>query len=1102
MKAKFLSVFTKALRRTMLLFMTFVSLSVSAEWQSVELDKLYDEPNFKDEQTTFTFTPAENGVLTIWSQDAVMHVYTELAADGSGVDYQSITSSFAYASFTFDDIYFPKRTTSDVQAGKTYYIHGEGTSKGMKFLLSMQTGINTLELVNCNQPVGGMFNITDERDGQLALEFNLPATADGWASLQINEHKTDSIETRHDPNTGRLIFELKDTLYSWMQKGYYEVGDKMTFTVTGLCAQTNKDIKYGTDGTLVLEWNVPGKPHYLLSVAGAEPFKSYWVPGDEDGIVTLTFDYPLMTKENGQTATVQMLIGSADMGDVYAGILDSDKITVDGNKLIIDFTGVRRAYEDLGLKSKWTSISLRVFYILMEDGTSSFNENSGSYGSAEFSRSFVEVKSDIVAEFTPASGSQLTEKLFKVYFSEKDAYRFDGVELYFQTLDDEKRRVEILEGITSVEEGDNGIEYTIPVPDEVFEGKNIRVQFMNVISSDGFAHDFGVKYNPGPELTDDLTPVSSNVKNGDVVASLNDIRLTFEEEVHVVSSSFLPVYITDLTTQKQVPATMEVDAANSKVVVITPSEAFKECHQYEIMVNYGVIVNNEYVETDGKYGRCYIGEILNITISSLYNSYDFATNPIAGATVGVLDKIVAYTKPGANLSTELISPTLREDRFVWVENEAGEKVTDCTVNNDVQDGFSINLQTRITESGNYVVVLQDSVYNMGEGYTVNTNDHVIRIPYTVLQAPEASITLVASNPVAETTVNELDTITLEFSEWVYGDECTVDVFNKTTYANYSATLTINPKLRNTATITFDDGKIMDKGSYTVTIREASLGDQIWYESDGMTGKTNETINLYYTIAEQGIGDSDFFTTDPANNSHVESLSHIKITFNEDSGIGNGMIVVKKDGEQVARIDAQYDDDWDNVLDFHLYYDATEDGVYTFEVPEGYFLNAMGDGYPAFTLTYVIGEGQEISDYVTDPENNSTVASLHEIHVWNTTVSEMGGGSGKVVLKRDGVELEQIADASFGLDFNEMVITTSMPYTESGVYTLEVPEGFFLNESGDALPAVTFTWIVDTADSISAIATKGKTVIYTISGRQTTTLRRGINIVNGKKVLVK
>ena len=629
---------------------------------------------------------------------------------------------------------------------------------------------------------------------------------------------------------------------------------------------------------------------------------------------------------------------------------------------------------------------------------------------------------------------------------------------------------------------------------------------MNVTSIDGFEHDFGVKYNPGPELTDDLNPASRSLMDGDVVASLNDIRLTFEEDVFVNSEGILPIYVTDLTTQQQVAATMVVDASDSKTVVITPTESLKDCHEYEFMINYSAIVNKEYVETNGKYGRYYKGEFLKVTLSSLYGNYDFAAAPLPGATVSQLDRIAIYTKPNASFDTEFISPTRREDRFVWVETEAGEKVAECTVKDDVTNGFSINLAEPITESGKYFVVLQDSVYNMGEGYTMETNDSEVRIPYNILKAPEATITITAADPTSETKVEALESITLVFSEWVYADECQVQVLNKSTYVPHSATLTVNPKNRNMAVINFTEGALTDEGSYTITIPEASVGDQLWYESEGMTGKMNETINLYYTIGKDQGGDDDGdWKTDPANNSTVTSLYEIHVwnTTVSEMGCGSGKAIFKRDGVELEHIsDASYGIDW-NELVIRTSKDYTEDGIYTLEVPEGFFLDGTGNALPAVTFTWTIGEAQEeTSDYVTDPANNSTVTSLYEIHVWNTTVSEMGCGSGKAVFKRDGVELEQISDASYGIDWNELVIRTSKDYTEDGVYTLEVPEGFFLDGSGQALPAVTFTWTIAKGDGIQSIKADSKQAVYTLDGRKANASQRGIIIKGGKKVLVK
>ena len=305
--------------------------------------------------------------------------------------------------------------------------------------------------------------------------------------------------------------------------------------------------------------------------------------------------------------------------------------------------------------------------------------------------------------------------------------------------------------------------------------------------------------------------------------------------------------------------------------------------------------------------------------------------------------------------------------------------------------------------------------------------------------------------------------------------------------------------------------ITEAGNYRLTLEEGVVGDQAWNDSGYMTGKVNVGTTLFFTVGSGSQGGDDFFTTDPANGSTVDALSHIKITFKDHSSIGSGMIVVKKDGEEIGKIDAQWDDDWDNDYDFHIYYSAEKPGVYTFEIPEGYFVIG-GNNAPAFTLTYTVanGGGAVTSDWKTDPADGSTVTSLKTIHVWNTTVSEMACGSGKITVKRDGVELEKIADTNFGVDWNELIISTSVEYTENGTYTFEAPEGFFVDGSGNALPAVTFTYYIGEAagiDNINADA-DGKVNVYSLDGKTVKMNAtndelkslRGIYIINGKKVI--
>ena len=1121
MKEKLLSFVKGSLHRMCLLIvMVLAGAGAYAQdaqgWKTLELSTLYNENNIFGVDDKYKFTPETDGTLVVWAQDAQVIVYTEMNADGTDVNYESFCSSFSYDSATLQNVTFGKKETAQVKAGTTYYLVGnKGFSKNMKFIAVMET-ITELTF-ECDQPLGGMFDITDQRDGQAILTFNLPVTSDQWAYLKVGNYPQDpengKVEVRSGNNTEQLILNIKEYLTVWKEEGRYNAGDPVTLTLTGVKSRGENPLVYGTDGTLVLKWTAPGDLHKNTAIKAPDPFLSYWLPGDERGIMVLDFDYPLMTMENGQTATVSFSIGSADLGDAYQGQLPQDKISVDGQKLYIDFTGVRRTYADMGLTQKWESISIKVNYIKMADGTMCFSPSAGNYGSVSTECTFEEYKSDIQAEFTPADGATLTDNFFKVYFSDKKALTFSGVRVTYQTQDDIKYQTDITEGITSTDEGKNGIEYTIPLTADIVAGKNVRISFLNQVSNDGFDHDFNVRYNPGPELINDLEPTSVSVADNAIIDSFDKLTLTFDEDVNIrtLEGGVLSLLITDLTTNAKVDAEI---TAEGKTVTVTPSSPLINTHKYDIYINHEVIVNNEYIKTNGKYGRYMKGKDINFTFFKDYATYDFMTDPIAGSTVRELRTIKCTQKEGTDSNYNAISITRQEGKEVYVIDSNRKRVTTCKIEDNIVSGFTLTLENPITTSGEYTVVIEDSVYVTGEGFGQEKNASPVYLKYTVLAAPQAVITVESSDPANESTVESLSQVMIEFSEEVYGKDETVYFFDPVNYVQYPATFQVNPKNRKVAMVSLAE-PITEAGNYRLTLEEGVVGDQAWNDSGYMTGKVNVGTTLFFTVGSgsQG-GDDSQWKTDPENGSTVTSLKtiHIWNTTVTEMGCGSGKITVKRDGVELEKIaDTNFGVDL-NELIISTSVEYTENGTYTFEAPEGFFVDGSGNALPAVTFTYTIGNGggAVTSDWKTDPADGSTVTSLKTIHVWNTKVSEMACGDGKITVKRDGVELEKISDTSFGVDWNELIISTSVEYTEDGTYTFEAPEGFFVDDSGNALPAVTFTYYIGEAagiDNINADA-DGKVNVYSLDGKTVKMNAtndelkslRGIYIINGKKVI--
>ena len=997
--------------------MTSVAASAAVEWKTFEIGTKYQ---FAFAKQHFKFTPTEDGILKIYERGNTATVISTKGDDEKGVLVGEETAGGDWISYNIAAWKFKGMTDEDgtvykgyreasLKAGVTYYIMAAGsiTPKDEFFKGFYEGSVKEMKLVESNFEEGKLFDITDTRYGQLDLKFNLNADADS-AIVEIGRYINTKIETRTSTNSGQLSFLLKDSINSWLDKGLISGGEEMTITIPNVHAAVDASIKYGTDGTLVLKFIAPGKPHQLTESKLPDPFLSYWVKGDENGKAVFTFDSDVMAGDQ-QTAVATLMVGSADAGDVYYEQLDKSVFTAEGNKLYVDFTGKLRTYEAMGLKTKWGSIKFNIQNIKMADGTNVYSGGKGTSGSFTYNMFFEEYKTNVMYEFTPANGGTLTDNNIKLYFSDKNAIKFGGVRITYQSQDDKKYQVRVTEGITSTEEGNNAIEYTIPISDDVKNAKNVRIFLEDVVANDGLAHsDITAKFNPGPELLSDLEPKSSTVSDGAVMTELKKVTLTFDEEVVINEpENGVQATVKDLTTGKVIAAEVEANADNAKQVVVTPVEDLKDTHKYEITINEAVVANKEYAETNGKYGRYMQSATYTVTLYAGYGRLDFMTDPVEGAVVNQISTIKCTTRPGASASTYGVSWANRTDKEVYLLNADKQRVATAKVA-DCENGFSVTFTPAITEPGEYTVHVADSVYFLGEGFEAVQNDYPVEFSYTVVAAPaELNVT---ATPADESKVEVLDKVTLEATEDLYGTDTPVTAYCMTTRKSYDGVLSIDATDSKKATIIFlgEDGNgITEEGGYNIAIPAGSFGDKTWNDNDGMTGKCNAAINLFYEVGKASTGGDDAVATAvPANNSTVASLDKITLTYAaREIGQNYGMITVKKDGVQVARIDAEmvYDDpdDWfatTNVAEIN--YSCTEPGVYTFEIPDGYFCDANGDDIPGITLTYTVGTTTGIGQ-VTVETTNGTVYTLTGIKVGNSTKNLKGAyivNGKKVILK--------------------------------------------------------------------------------------------------------
>lgn len=992
------SAFKKAWLVLVCLMTTIVASA--AEWTIFETGVKY-EFKFMDDQN-FKFVPTEDGILRIYAQETNISVSTEGNDETPGTKI----SAWKYVPTTDEDgTAWSGYTEASLKAGKPYYIKVPGTlSKSTKkyFKGVYEAGVTKLKVTSMNFKEGEIFDITDTRGGQLNISLNMNATADS-SNIKIDNIIDCNVETRTSTNAGSLYVLLKDSLISWLDKGIIKGGEEMIITVKNIRAAADENIKYGEDGNLTLKFLTPSKPHYLVSKQLPDPFLSYWPKGDERGMIVLTFDSDVMAGEE-QTAKGSFTIGYADMDDIYVENLDPSMFRAEGNKLYIDFTGKLRTYETMGLKNNWDLITLRLMNVKMADGTNVFSAGAGTSGSFTFTMNYQEYKSNLAYEVTPADGGKLEENNVKIYFSEKDAITFKGVKFTYQDENDKKYQTTVTEGITSTVEGD-AIEYVIPITDAIKNGKNVRFTLTGVVANDGLDHsDITARWNPGPELVATLVPsrayMNQSVNEVDVVKNYYRHVLEFNEDININdNASAADVTYKDTKSGRIIYAYVKPVENNSKQVIVIPAEDLKDKHEYELTIKDRVIVNKEFVETNGKYGNYMPEQSYKFTIYANQDAYDFMTNPVEGSTVHEISTIVCSMKPGKEAGTSAIGFAHRNDKFVYLLNEKNEKVATATCG-DVENGMFISFSPAITEPGTYTVHIEDSVYFVGTGFDALQNDNPVELKYTIIEAPkEFEFT---TDPANESTIQEIGEIVIMSDKEIYGTTTPV-----TAYCDrlvFNGKLTIGDINRKEAYISFidDSGEALTtEGEYRIEIPAGVFGDKAWYDSDGLSGACNAATTLYFTVGKEA--PEIAYTTNPANGSEVAALKDVTIDYNIESiGPGSGMIEIRKDGEKVARVDAeiiyQNPDNWDEVSHkAKIPVNVEEKGVYTIVIPEGYFCYESGDPIPAVTLTYYVGVASGIQNIDAEIAKGA-VYNLNGVKV-NKATKDIYIVNGKKVAKK-------------------------------------------------------------------------------------------------------
>lgn len=255
----------------------------------------------------------------------------------------------------------------NVAEGDVIYFYNSFCMDVSKVWFEMQKA----ELTFTSAPeVGGRLVPTGR--AQLELMFNMPVATSGGTMKCAGQ------TVQLEAHSGNLyfIYEIKEIIMRWIDLGI-PAGTPIDVELHDVHAVISESVKYGTNGTLRLRYQMPSAPGMLVGTNFEDrSFKSYWLPDDEEGVFRMTFSRPVNVKNPGY---INIVYGSAEAMDVNSIVYDG---VADGNDIVFDFRDVlRRPADLLESKSTYPTITLHPGGVRDENGDLMYSPGIGTLAS-------------------------------------------------------------------------------------------------------------------------------------------------------------------------------------------------------------------------------------------------------------------------------------------------------------------------------------------------------------------------------------------------------------------------------------------------------------------------------------------------------------------------------------------------------------------------------------------------------------------------------------------------------------------------------------------------------------------------------------------------
>lgn len=538
------------------LFLGVVSVSAATkeevDYGVMELNKEYEMTSGNN--FFGTFTPEKDGYLQVYTSGSdVLRPFKEWKGTAKETmalannEYSHIKLK-AKTGYSLNDYELP------VKAGTTYYMCGSNSS-GTTVKVTLKMEPKVIEYFGYSTKEGDD-EVSPTSNNTVTFSFNRAITASAF--IVYGDNKEESVTATFSSWSNSAVANLKEGLLKLVTAGSIQEGDDLFIVLRNIKENANdagdaEPLVY--DGEIKVKVKMGKAPAMLqgatldgVPVTADTKFLTYYAPGT--GKLVLTFSKAL----DPTSGNAYFSFGSfddKDNGGYYrednddASVANAFKMKVEGNQVILDFSGKRRAVNDMVSSTEsirgadYTKINLQISNIKDTDGTRAFTTSSTTQGRFNYSLTLDVPETNVSCEFTPNNGASIKDQdEVEIWITDYETLSFQGVSFSYdqkangiEPEEDPDGNIDIIKDVVvemkdiKVEKDmdaieDNAYILTVPIPAEVKNMNNVTVSLYKVTCADGvdYTDAIAAKYNV---VTDGIENITWNGNKTAKVYNLN-----------------------------------------------------------------------------------------------------------------------------------------------------------------------------------------------------------------------------------------------------------------------------------------------------------------------------------------------------------------------------------------------------------------------------------------------------------------------------------------------------------------------------------------------------------------------------------------------------